>query len=77
MTDRPSFPDSGDDSGLVYDRESTTGIPRWVKVVGLILAVLALVVVVVLLAGGGEHGPSRHRSDGSGGQAPMLVARVR
>lgn len=70
MTDRPRYP--GDDSGRVYDRDSTTGMPRWVKVAGIIVAVVALmVVVVVLLTGGngggsgGGHGPARHGSGGS------------
>jgi hypothetical protein len=70
MTDRPRSPKPGDDSGMVYDRESTTGIPRWVKVVGIIAVVVALLVVVMLLVGGGGHGPRRHGSGGVGGQAP-------
>jgi hypothetical protein len=61
MTDPPRRPEiSDDDSGLRYDRESSAGIPRWVKLVGIIVAVLALLVVLVLLVGGGGHGPSRH-----------------
>jgi hypothetical protein len=77
MTDRPRSPDPGDDRGNVYDRDSTTGIPRWVKVVGITLAVLALVVVVVLLVGGGGHRPRRHGSGGAGGQAaPSSVTAV-
>lgn len=71
MTDRPRSPETGDDGGMAYDRESTTGIPRWMRVVGIILAVVALLFVAVLLGGGvGDHGPSRHGSGGSGGQAP-------
>ena len=67
MTDRPPSPDN--DSGMVYDRESPPGIPRWVKVAGIVLAVVALLVVVMLLVGGGGgHGPQRH--GGAGGQAP-------
>jgi hypothetical protein len=66
MTDRPPSPDN--DSGMVYDRESPPGIPRWVKVVGIVVAVVALLVVVMLLVGGGGHGPQRH--GGAGGQAP-------
>lgn len=69
MTDRPPAPNPGDDSGMVYDRESPPGIPRWVKVVGIVVAVVALLVVVMLLVGGGGgHGPQRH--GGAGGQAP-------
>lgn len=41
--------------------ESTTGVPRWVKVLLVVAVVLAVLVAVMLLTGiGGEHGPSRH-----------------
>src|SRR5918996_4066452 len=30
--------------------------PRWVKLLGIIAIVLALLVIVILIAGGGEHG---------------------
>jgi hypothetical protein len=69
MTERPPAPNPDDDSGMVYDRESPPGMPRWVKVAGIILAVVALLVVVMLLVGGGGgHGPQRH--GGAGGQTP-------
>jgi hypothetical protein len=50
----------------------TGGIPRWVKVSGIIVIVLVLLVgVVLLLGGGGGHRPRRHApSDGPGGQPP-------
>ena len=61
MTDPHRHPDTSDDSGTQYDGDSGTGIPRWVKVVGIVVAVLAVLVVIVLLVGGGGgHGPSRH-----------------
>ena len=69
MTERPPAPNPDDDPGMVHDRESPPGMPRWVKVAGIILAVVALLVVVMLLVGGGGgHGPQRH--GGAGGQAP-------
>lgn len=38
-------------------------IPRWVKVAGIVAAVVALLIVIVMLTGiGGEHGPRRHGS---------------
>jgi len=46
------------------DHESGPGVPRWVKVSGIIAAVLALLVVAVMLLVGGEHGPGRHLSAG-------------
>jgi hypothetical protein len=52
-----------------YEDESSTRIPRWVKVVGIILAVVALLAVIMLLVGGG-HSPRRHGSSGPGRQAP-------
>lgn len=60
MTDRPRHPEAGEDSGTAYEREPT-GTPRWVKVVGIILAVVVLLVVVMLLVGGG-HDPRHHTS---------------
>jgi len=61
MTDPARNPETSDDTGLRYDRDSRTGIPRWVRVVGIVVAVLALLIVIVLLVGGGGgHGPSRH-----------------
>ncbi len=68
MTDRPRRPEPSD-SWMRYDDESSTGIPRWVKVIGIILAVVALLAVIMLLVGGG-HSPRRHGSSGPGGQAP-------
>ena len=42
--------------------------PRWVKVFGIIAAIVILLVLIVLLTGGpGAHGPSRH-TGGLGGR---------
>jgi hypothetical protein len=62
MTDRPGFHESGDDRGTEYERDPSIGIPRWIKVAGIVVAVVVLLVAVVLLlnGGGGGHGPSRH-----------------
>jgi hypothetical protein len=35
------------------------GAPRWVKIFGLVVAIVIAVIVVLLLFGG-PHGPSRH-----------------
>jgi hypothetical protein len=64
MTD-PRSPETGDDSGAGYEPERT-GIPRWIKVAGIVVAVVVLLVVVLMLTGvlgggdGGGHGPRRH-----------------
>ena len=72
MADPPRYRPTGDDTGVRPDRGSTTGTPRWVKVFGIIVAVLVLLFIIVLLTGGGGgHGPSRHSSGGAGSQAPL------
>jgi Na+-transporting methylmalonyl-CoA/oxaloacetate decarboxylase gamma subunit len=69
MTDPPGSSGAGDDQDTRYDRESTTGIPRWVKLVGIVVAILVLLVVVMMLVGGiGRHNPLRHV--GEPGEAP-------
>jgi hypothetical protein len=57
MTDPPSYPDTGHDTGVEPDRESTTGIPRWVWMSGIIVAVVVLAVVAVMVIGGRDDGP--------------------
>ncbi len=60
------------------DRGSVPGIPRWVKVFGIIALTLVLLVVVMMLIGGGEHGPSRHIPSGGpgGGYTSPIEHRV-
>lgn len=49
---------------------STNGPPRWVKVFGIIVALVVLVFVILLLTKGpGGHGPGRHISGGLGASA--------
>jgi hypothetical protein len=42
------------------DGDASTGIPRWLKIAGIVLAVLVLLAVAVMLVSGGAHGPTRH-----------------
>jgi hypothetical protein len=73
MADPPRARDPGEDAGVAADHRSPPGMPRWVKVSGIIVAVLVLLLVVVLLLSGG-HGPRRHLSGGAAGQlAPSSV----
>ena len=47
------------------------GMPRWVRVFGIIVIVVVLLVVAGMFVGGGEHGPRRHAPSGdAGGQVP-------
>lgn len=77
MTDQSRFSEAGDDSGTVYERGSPTGIPRWVKVAGILVAIVVLVAVIMafLLPGddGDGHSPRRH-SLGSPDTPPAPVA---
>lgn len=73
MTD-PRSPDTGGLSSEA-DHSSPPGMPRWAKVVGLVILVAALVLVAVLALGGGGHGPARHASTGEPGDtAPAAAA---
>jgi hypothetical protein len=53
--------------------DEPAGPPRWVKVTGVVVAVVVLLFVVLhLITGGGGHGPGRH---GLGhGQTSTVVA---
>jgi hypothetical protein len=37
-------------------------MPRWVKVLVMVLGLLVLLLVAAMLLTGGEHGPGRHMS---------------
>jgi hypothetical protein len=48
------------------------GVPRWVKVIGIVVAVLVVLIVIAQLTGiADEHGPGRHLP---GGHAPPVPA---
>lgn len=48
------------------------GMPRWVKVFGIIIIVLVLLLVIMLLLPG-DHGPGRHLPFGdAGGRTPSI-----
>ncbi|MEU3641282.1 hypothetical protein AB0H23_34330 [Streptomyces albogriseolus] len=69
MVDPPQEPGTRDKTSGVPGRTPVAGMPRWVKVSGLIaLIVVLLVGVMLLVKGPGEHGPGRH----FGGQAPLV-----
>lgn len=40
------------------------GMPRWVKVSGLLVLAVAAVLVVIMLLSGGDHGPRLHTGAG-------------
>lgn len=55
MADPPRYPETG----KVPERKSTTRIPRWLKLTGIIVAIVVLLVVILMLTGvfSGEHRP--------------------
>ncbi|GAA1415258.1 hypothetical protein GCM10009601_04610 [Streptomyces thermospinosisporus] len=66
MVDPSQEPDARDKTAESSVSGPSGGVPRWVKVSGLVTLVVALLVVVMLLIPG-NHGPGRHL----GGQAPL------
>ena len=52
----------GDDNATDSGRETTTGTPRWMRVLGIgVIALVALLVILLLTGGGlGGHGPGMH-----------------
>lgn len=73
MTNRPPYPDTGEDTDTMGpDPELTTPRPRWVKAFGIIAIVVVVLFVGLKLTGlGGNHGPGRH--GGGGDTAPSGV----
>jgi hypothetical protein len=59
MADPPRYPDTGDDTGLGRDRGSASSRPRWVSVLGIVIAI-ALVLLFVVLHLTGALGPGAH-----------------
>lgn len=60
--------------GRTAGRRTDMGTPRWVKVLGAVLAVLILGVALMLIFGPGDHGPGRHAASGTaaaGNVAPV------
>ncbi|MBA2532153.1 MAG: hypothetical protein H0V23_08615 [Nocardioidaceae bacterium] len=54
------YPGTNPDTGIDTNRGAPPGVPRWVKVAGVIVAILILALVVIMFIGAGDHGPSRH-----------------
>ncbi len=59
MADQPSYPDTGEDTGVGPDRGSATGTQRWVPVLGIVIAIV-LVLLLVVLHLTGVLGPGAH-----------------
>lgn len=73
MTDPAREPASGDRPAAGPGR-SSSDVPRWVKLFGLVAIIVALLLLVLMLVAGGEHGPARHMSWGAGVGPAAVVA---
>lgn len=54
------LPNSNSDNGMRPTEERPPGMPRWVKVSGIIAIVLILLFIIMHLFGGGGMGPMNH-----------------
>ncbi|GGQ96981.1 MULTISPECIES: hypothetical protein [Streptomyces] len=69
MVDPSQEPGTRDEAADAPGHAASAGMPRWVKLSGLVVLILAVLVAVMLLVHGpGGHGPGRH----FGGQAPLV-----
>jgi len=61
----PRQPRATEEDTHMADPPPYPGIPRWVKVSGIIVIVLVLLIVIIMFTGvGGKHGPGRHMGVG-------------
>jgi hypothetical protein len=67
---KPPDSDRGEPAGT-QRAASRPAVPRWVKVLGIVLAALLFALLLPMLMTGGQHGPGRHQptSLGSAGEA--------
>lgn len=60
---------TGDKTRVSSNRESPPGIPRWLKVFGIIVIGLIVLFVILQFTGvGGQHGPAMHMPPSIGQQ---------
>lgn len=62
--------DSGDDPADLRDPERDRGMPRWVKILGIVALLVIVAAVVIMAVGSGNHGPGRHMPSGERGTTP-------
>ena len=59
MADPPRYPENEEDAGVNPDHGAARSKPRWVFVLGILIAI-ALVLLIVLLHATGVVGPGAH-----------------
>ena len=68
MTEKPTHQatrdESDDELDDLRDPDGQGGMPRWVKVFGIVALLVVVAVVVLMAVGGGDHGPGRHLPGG-------------
>ena len=70
MTDSSSRPHTA----TAADTSTPPGMPRWVKLFGIVAIALVLILVGVMAVSGSEHGPGRHMPSGSPVDAGIIAA---
>jgi len=58
--DPPAYPETDEETGAGPDSESAASTPRWIKIVGIVIAVLVVLMFVVMHLTGAV-GPGAHQ----------------
>lgn len=58
--DNTTGDDTDDELADLRRPEGDGGMPRWVKLFGIVAFLMIVAVVVLMAVGGGDHGPGRH-----------------
>ena len=57
-----------------YEPDTKRGLPRWAKIIGIVLIIIVLAFIAMTIIGGGEHGPWQHGGIGPIQQSSTPVA---
>ncbi len=68
MPESHRLPETPRPTSIDRDRAAPPGVPRWLKVLALVVGILVLVLAAIMLIAGGDHGPDRHAARDQSGE---------